>query len=82
MSSGTARTAKTSLRLIAVWLLLTALTAAIVLIEMRDQAAGREDAPLDEPWLLPVEITRVDAIEVMNKGTLHRFERDAAGAWF
>jgi hypothetical protein len=32
--------------------------------------------------LLPVSIARVWAIEIVDHGTLYRFERDAAGFWF
>jgi hypothetical protein len=32
--------------------------------------------------LLPVTVDQLGAIEVVHTGTLHRFERDAAGAWF
>ena len=32
--------------------------------------------------LLPVSIAQVWAIEILSRGTLHRFERDPAGLWF
>ena len=72
-----------SRRLIAVWLLFVALAVAIVLIERQQRARpSAEEGSRDERLLLPAEVAQLGAIEVMHKGTLHRFERDAAGAWF
>jgi hypothetical protein len=70
-------------KLIAVWLVLAALVVAIVLIERHDRAVSKTpDTGRDERLLLPVAIEELGAIEVAHNGTLHRFERDAAGAWF
>lgn len=70
-------------KLIAVWLLLAALVVAIVLIERHDRAASMApDTGRDARLLLPVAIEELGAIEVAHNGTLHRFERDATGAWF
>lgn len=82
MSDGTAKAGTTSRRLIAVWLLLAVLAAGIAVIEMRDRGAADDVKPAGERWLLPVEITQVGAVEVMNQGTVHRFERDANGNWY
>ena len=72
-----------SRRLIAVWLLFVALAVAIVLVERQHRTATSAAAgSRDERRLLPVEVAELGAIEVMHKGTLHRFERDPAGAWF
>ena len=72
-----------SRRLIAVWLLFVALAVAIVLVERQHRTATSAAAgSRDERRLLPVEVAQLGAIEVMHKGTLHRFERDSAGAWF
>jgi len=72
-----------SRRLIAVWLLFVALAVAIVLIERQQRARpSAEEGSRDERLLLPAEVAQLGAIEVMHKGTLHRFERDAAGVWF
>ena len=72
-----------SRRLIAVWLLCVALAVAIVLIE-RDRriTTSAPEGGRDERRLLPVEVAQLGAIEVMHKGTLHRFERDAVEDWF
>lgn len=79
-SEAPARTA--SRRLVVVWLLLAILAAGIVVLEMREPDTDGPVAATGERWLLPVEITEVSAIEVMKKGTLHRFERDANGIWY
>lgn len=72
-----------SRRLIAVWLLFVALAVAIVLVERQHRTAtSASEGSRDERRLLPVEVAQLGAIEVMHKGTLHRFERDSAGAWF
>ena len=70
-------------RLVAVWVLFAALAVAIVMIERQHRAAtSTQDTGRDVRWLLPVEMSALGAVEVMHKGTLHRFERDAAGTWF
>ncbi len=73
-------------RLVAVWVLFLALGAAIVAIEVADRGATRgrdSDAEGRDPRLLvPVPLAQVGAIEVAYAGSIHRFERDAAGKWF
>lgn len=72
-----------SRRLVAVWLLFAALAVAIVLIERQNRVStSTGEGGRDVRWLLPAEMTDLGAIEIMHKGTLHRFERDAAGVWF
>ena len=72
-----------SRRLVAVWLLFAVLAVAIVLIERQHRTATSPAAgSRDERLLLPADVEQLGAIEVMHKGTLHRFERDSAGAWF
>ena len=73
-------------RLLAVWLLLAVLVGAIVVIE-RTALVGpkpRRDGHVSSKarMLLPVPVDQLGAIEVVHARTLHRFERDAAGAWF
>ena len=69
-------------KLIAIWLALAALGVAIYFGETR--RSERISAPIvrDERKLLPLPIESIGAIELMNKGTMHRFERDKAGVWF
>ena len=71
-------------RLVAVWLVLLGLVGAIVVIERTDLvgSSSRRDGSRDPRMLLPVPVDQLGAIEVARAGTLHRFERDTAGAWF
>jgi hypothetical protein len=70
-------------KLIGVWLLLAVLVVAIVLIERHDRAGSNvPEAGRDQRLLHPAGIEELGAIEIAHNGTLHRFERDAAGAWF
>lgn len=72
-----------SKRLIAVWVVLAVLAVAIVLIERGDRATMKTgEGARDERALLPISILDIGAVEVLNQGTPHRFERDAAGVWF
>ncbi|HWA11480.1 MAG TPA: hypothetical protein VHA15_00160 [Burkholderiales bacterium] len=72
-----------SRRLVAVWALLGILVAVIATIHHGDRAASRQEGEArDERRLLPAPIAEIGAVEILNKGTLYRFERDAAGAWF
>lgn len=71
-------------RLLVVWALLAVLVGAIVVIEQpglgRPRAGG--GSATDPRLLLPASVAELGAIEVIDAGTLHRFERDASGAWF
>lgn len=73
-------------RLTIVWGVLLVLLGAIVAIEWADRArTEREDSEQlrrDPRLLLPVPVEEVGVIEVAHAGAVHRFERDAAGAWF
>jgi hypothetical protein len=73
-------------RLLAVWLLLVVLVGAIVVIERTDRVGSKlrraGHASPEVRLLLPVPVDQLGAIELIHGRTLHRFERDAAGAWF
>jgi hypothetical protein len=69
-------------RLLGVWLVLAALLAAVVVLEYRDVVASRLAETRDPRLLLPMPVAQLSAVDVADGGTLHRFERDAAGAWF
>jgi hypothetical protein len=73
-------------RLVAVWVLFLALGIAIVAIEVAERGATRgqdgEAEGRDSRLLVPVPLAQVGAIEVAHAGSIHRFERDAAGKWF
>lgn len=67
-----------------VWTLLAVLIALIVVVEYRDRRhdASPSAGAVDPRMLMPVPMDRIGAVEVADAGTLHRFERDASGAWF
>jgi hypothetical protein len=71
-------------RVLVVWALLTVLAAAAGVIELRDVIASRAArGPTVDPGLLvPAPAEELGALEIADAGTLHRFERDGAGAWF
>jgi len=75
-----------SVRLSVIWIVLLVLAGAIAAIELTDRARSQreESAPAqrDPRLLVPVPLEQVGAIEVAYAGAVHRFERDAAGAWF
>ncbi len=69
--------------LVAVWLLLAVLTVAIVVSEylVRRRVTSGSAGDGDGVTLLSVPINQLGAVEIADRGRLHRFERDAAGAW-
>jgi Domain of unknown function (DUF4340) len=71
-------------RVAVVWLVLAVLLGAILVIEYTDLVDGRSGraSEADARRLLPLPVDALGAIELVNAGRLHRFERDAAGAWF
>jgi len=79
MSAGRIRS-----RLLIVWTLLIVLVGLIVVVEQSGlgRPRGGGASASDPRLLLPVSVEQLGAIEVIDAGTLHRFERDAAGAWF
>jgi hypothetical protein len=68
-------------RLAVVWLVLAGLIATIVALEWSDRLR-RAPERADTRRLLPVPVSELVAFEIADAGTLHRFERDSAGAWF
>ena len=71
-------------RLIAVWALLLALGGVILAVELMQRGAQRAASEREsrDRMLLPLAVEELGAIELAHAGTLHRFERDAAGNWF
>jgi hypothetical protein len=65
-----------------------ALIAGIALLEIRNRSRLPEDVAErvhgaeGSRMLLPLPVTEVAGIELGHAGTMHRFERDASGAWF
>lgn len=70
-----------SRKLVVVWGLLLALVVVIVALNWTEPGDD-EAATHPNRMLLPVPISQVEAIEIGHAGTMHRFERDASGAWF
>ena len=66
-----------------VWAALGVLVAVIGVVEYRDRPtpSGDRDA-VDARSLLPVPVAQLGAVEIADRGRLHRFERAATGAWF
>jgi hypothetical protein len=69
-------------RLVAVWLLLAVLAVVIVTIEYVDRRATSGSAQTDASALLRAAVDDLGAVEIADRGRLHRFERDDSGAWF
>ena len=71
-------------RVVVVWVLLLALLGTIAAVELTDRRRqpAESQARARERMLLPVPVEQLGAIELAHAGTLHRFERDAAGNWF
>lgn len=67
-----------------VWLLLGLLTVGIAVVEWTDHLRARSGGAgtADPRLLLPVPLAALGAIEIADVGMVHRFERDATGAWF
>jgi hypothetical protein len=76
-----------SRRLLIVWVLLAALVGAIVYAQRTD-LMSRWQKPDDGHGhtgprdLVTVPIAELAAVEIVYKGVVHRFERDAQGMWF
>ena len=70
-------------RVIIIWLLLFALVATILFVQYKERAFESKPPPTEnERLLLPMSSSDLGAMEIFYGGTLHRFERDAAGSWF
>jgi len=70
-------------RLVAVWAVLAVLAGGIAFIEYRDRS--KPDDTMDEfvaRAMVPYELAQIAVVEIMYRGTIHRFERDGAGTWF
>ncbi len=74
-------------RLWVVWGLVAILLVGVFTLgEMEEDDDGHGHAGGDEHvdvyWLVPVPAEELGAIEIVYEGSLHRFERDAAGLWY
>ena len=71
-----------SKRLIIIWTVLSALAVVIYIGErQRSEELGIANQRIVH-WMLPAPIQELGAVEIMVKGSMHRFERDAEGLWF
>lgn len=71
-----------SKRLLLIWGVLLALAVLIFIGErQRSEQMGMSSQRV-VPWLLPAPMQDLGAVEIMVKGSMHRFERDAEGRWF
>jgi hypothetical protein len=68
-------------RLAIVWLVLAALVASIVVLEYRERWTSGSVGE-DSRHLLAAPLEQLGAIEIADRGRLHRFERGASGSWF
>jgi hypothetical protein len=69
-------------RSVVVWATLGILLAAIGVLEYRERRLSSGDAEeVDARSLLPVPVAQMGAVEVADRGRLHRFERAPTGAW-
>ncbi len=72
-------------RALVVWgilALLVALIAGVKYREQRESETDRAEAEASARELVPVSMSKIGIVELFQQGTLHRFERDAAGVWF
>ena len=67
---------------VAVWAVLSVLAAGIAVLEYRDRRPDAARPVADPRLLVPVPVDQLGALEIADAGRLHRFERDATGAWF
>ena len=71
-----------SKRLIIIWGVLLVLAALIFIGERQRSEQLGVSSQRVVPWLLPAPMEKLGAVEIMVKGSMHRFERDAEGRWF
>jgi hypothetical protein len=71
-----------SKRLVIIWGVLLILAAMIFIGERQRSEQLGVSTQRVVPWLLPVPMQDLGAVEIMVKGSMHRFERDAEGRWF
>ena len=71
-------------RVLVIWVVLAVLVGCIVVVEQTGLGRPRpgSTSSTDPRLLLPASVDQLGAIEVIDAGTLHRFERDARGTWF
>jgi len=68
--------------LVAVWVVLGVLLVVIAALEIADRRRAASSDRVDARQLVPVPVAELGAVEIADRGRLHRFERDSAGTWF
>ncbi len=68
--------------LLAIWAVVAALAAAIYIGEHKRSAEINAPVAREDKRLLPVDIDDIGIVEIMIKGTMHRFERDDQARWY
>jgi hypothetical protein len=68
--------------LVAVWLVLGVLLVVVAALQIADRRRAQSRDRADARQLVPVPVAELGAIEIADRGRLHRFERDPAGTWF
>jgi hypothetical protein len=70
-------------RVVVVWLVLVALIGVVAAVELTDSRPGSAPSTVDDARrLLPLPVEAIGAIEIVNAGVAHRFQRSETGAWF
>jgi hypothetical protein len=64
-----------------VWLVLAVLVVVIGVTEYRDRRGATSGDETDPRQLLSVPLEQLGALEIAERGRLHRFERDPTGTW-
>ena len=64
------------------WVVLGVLVVVIAALEVSDRRRPAPGPDADARRLLPVPVAELAAVEIADRGRLHRFERDASGGWF
>jgi len=71
-----------SKRLVIIWGVLLVLAVLIFIGERKRSEQLGASSQRVVPWLLPAPMEKLGAVEIMVKGSMHRFERDAESRWF
>ncbi len=67
---------------LAIWAVVAALGAAIYVGEHQRSTEINAPVAREDKRLLPVDIDDIGIVEIMVKGSMHRFERDDQGSWY
>ena len=68
--------------LVTVWAVLGVLVVVGAALEIADRRRTVSSDGAEARHLVPVPVAELGAVEIADRGRLHRFERDPAGRWF